>query len=104
MSNIAYSLLLAHLATLSTAEQQNVCLSPYSLQSAFALVQEGANGKTKKEITQTLHTQDFVTLPDAAISEGDPNAVIFEQANSIWINASHHPAIQQAFLDINHKT
>lgn len=101
MSSIAYSLLLAHLTTLPPSAQQNICLSPYSLQSAFALVQEGAKGKTKKEITRALDTQHFVALPEAEIF--DDNSVILEQANSIWINAANAPSIKQSFLDINEK-
>lgn len=101
MTTLAYSLLLTHLATTSPTTPQNICLSPYSLQSAFALVQEGAKGKTKKEITKTLDTKDFVTLPEA--EDVDENAVILEQANSIWINAGNHPVIKTSFLDINAK-
>lgn len=101
MSPLAYPLLLAHLATLSPAEQQNVCLSPYSLQSAFALVQEGAKGATKDQIAQTLHTADYVSLPDQPSQSED--AVTFEQANSIWINADYASKIKSTFLKANQK-
>ena len=102
METLAYSLLLAHLATLSPADQlQNICLSPYSLQSAFALVQEGAKGNTKKEIEKTLHTKNFVALPDAEVMNEED--VIFDQANSIWINAVNAPKIKSSFLKTNAK-
>lgn len=102
METLVYSLLLAHLATLSPADQQqNICLSPYSLQSAFALVQEGAKGSTKKEIEKTLRTKNFVALPDAEVK--DDGDVIFDQANSIWINAINAPKIKASFLKTNAK-
>lgn len=101
MEALAYSLLLAHLATLSpdAQQQQNICLSPYSLQSAFALVQEGAKKDTYREIEKTLHLQDFTILPDAIPSDG--YGITFEQANSIWINANNCPKIKESFLKSN---
>ncbi len=99
MSPLTYSLLLAHMSLLSG--QDNICLSPYSLQSAFVLVQEGAKGETKEQITTTLDTKHFITLPVA--EENENNLITFEQANSIWINSHSCPTIKRSFLKTNEK-
>lgn len=99
MSPLTYSLLLAHMSLLSGPE--NICLSPYSLQSAFVLVQEGAKGDTKEQITSTLDTKNFVILPQA--EENEKNLITFEQANSIWINSLNCPSIKRSFLKTNEK-
>ena len=48
---------------LLAADSGNLCLSPYSIQSAFAMTANGAAGKTLQEMRRVLHyPQDTGTL------------------------------------------
>ncbi len=48
------------------AEGKNLCLSPYSIQSAFAMTTNGAAGKTLEEMRQVLHyPEELASLNEA---------------------------------------
>ena len=91
--DIAFSLLQSQ--TKQEATVHNTCLSPLSLQLALALVDEGASGKTHKEINKLLPARTdelFATLNGhEALS----------LANSVWINQHFAPQVKEGFKQAN---
>jgi len=51
------------------AEGGNLCLSPYSIQAAFAMTTNGAAGKTLEEMRNTLHYPKSLDTLNAAFSD-----------------------------------
>lgn len=80
-----------------TTDQENHFISPTSIFIALAMLNHGADGKTKEEIKQTLHLKDF---DDTAISESlaalltklneSSNDTELHLANSIWLDEQYH--------------
>lgn len=87
--------------------QQNLCFSPYSISSAFAMVYNGANGNTLNDIAIVFHwNQDPQTLDSAfeylnrrlasKTSSASEDLRLF-LANSLWIQTTQH--ILPGFLE-----
>ncbi|MDR2651975.1 MAG: serpin family protein [Prevotellaceae bacterium] len=87
-------------------DTENMVVSPFSLSMALAMVWNGAEGETKREIQETLglgnYPEDevnayFKKMYDAVL-ETDPNTKL-AIANSIWTHEGF--PVKQAFYDIN---
>lgn len=74
---------------------ENCCVSPYSLQMALAMTQEGATGKTKRQISALLPKNLL------ANSEKMQNSVSLTQANSIWISDKIAADVKPKFVSQN---
>lgn len=76
----------------ATVPGRNVCLSPFSLEMAMAMVANGAEGNTRREIFQTLGweslTQEDVNrrMQSVMTTLQGSDGIAVETANSIWIN------------------
>jgi serpin B len=92
-SNNAFALELLQTIYENDIEDENIFISPLSMSMALAMINNGATGQTKKELTEVLRFKN--------ISEEDMNSyfgnmiynvskanplVSFESANSIWID------------------
>jgi serpin B len=90
------------------AKENNLMISPLSVELALAMTYNGAGGSTKEAFEKVLHvaelpTQDLNTsLHDLtkALMEVDPR-VTMEIANSIWYRNTFH--VEDAFLETNKK-
>lgn len=70
-----------------SSSMENVCISPLSAQLAMAMVANGAEGETKKEICNTLQIGDDANSHSKRLlSVQAGQSCRFEIANSIWIN------------------
>lgn len=69
----------------------NTCLSPLSLQLALALVDEGAKGKTHRELNKLLPTGTEGVYTSLNASPA------LSLANSIWINQQFATQVQEGF-------
>lgn len=86
----------------------NLLLSPLSVSLAIAMLNNGAEGQTLREIQETLGYGDltrdemngYFQKMLAAIKEADTEAT-FEIANSIWIRENF--VVKEAFKDVNRK-
>ena len=90
------------------AEKNNVCFSPFSISSAFAMVYSGAKGDTQKEIASVLHypksaeeldkgwfwLNKFLTFYPSNSSED----IRLRIANSLWIQTNF--PVLPAFRDM----
>lgn len=74
---------------------EDCCLSPYSLQMALAMVNEGATGKTRKQISMLLPKNL------SAVNQKMLNSVSLTQANSIWISNSIAADVKEKFIASN---
>lgn len=84
------------LSKLQKDKEENILISPFSLFIALSMVNNGADGETKKEIQKVLHTN----LEIDQLNE--QNKVLFDKvnknneeirlgmANSIWLNEHFH--------------
>ena len=75
----------------------NTCLSPFSMQLALALVNEGATGKTRKELKNVLPTD----MQKAA--DNVKNQKVLTTAQSIWINQNFASEVKPDFIQRNQK-
>lgn len=69
----------------------NTCLSPLSLQLALALVDEGAKGKTHRELNKLLPTDTEGVYTSLNASPA------LSLANSIWINQQFATQVKEGF-------
>src|SRR5437667_11035935 len=46
----------------------NLCVSPYSIESALAMTFAGADGETRKEMARVLHLRHHSTVPSSYAS------------------------------------
>ncbi len=69
------------------SSKENVCISPLSAQLAMAMVVNGAEGETEKEICNTMQIGDDANSNSKKmLSVPAGQSSRFEIANSIWIN------------------
>lgn len=69
--------------------QENMCISPYSMVSVLSMLDNGADGNTKKEIERILGIEDIATqnqLLQRYAETQKQKGEKFYQANSIWIS------------------
>jgi serpin B len=77
--------------TVLAGKDKNLFASPYSISSAFAMLQAGASGATLEELNKTLHfveNQDFhaqYAQHQKALQDGLPPSLSLEIANALWI-------------------
>src|SRR5699024_9284029 len=78
-------------------EDQNKLISPTSLFMALAMLYNGADGETKKEIATTLQTEGItVNDPNEAnaslmsMLHKETDDITLRIANSIWLNENFH--------------
>lgn len=70
-------------------EEENICISPYSIISALSMLDNGADGDTKKEIEKVLGIEDITTQNKALQHYADiqkQKGIKFYWANSVWIS------------------
>ena len=74
---------------------RNIMFSPFSLQMAFMMLANGAEGKTQQEILNTFGVNDLAKYNDTAKTAiqtlNADQAVNFNVANSIWLNKDYYP-------------
>ena len=86
-------------------EQENICLSPMSAQFAMAMVASGAEGKTKKEICNTMQLGDSANINSRRLLDDIATKTVWNEhgdvriANSIWIKDGFD--VKQEFIDTN---
>ena len=86
-------------------EKENICLSPLSAQLAMAMVANGAEGKTKKEILDAMHLGDSANASSRRLLDDIAEKTIYSKhgdvriANSIWIKEGFD--VKQEFVDTN---
>jgi serine protease inhibitor len=79
----------------------NVVFSPYSIETALAMVDQGAAGETATEIGHVLGQRDAATLAAAngslaaELRQREPNGPTLEDANALWIQSGF--AVERAF-------
>ena len=66
--------------------KENICLSPLSAQFAMAMVANGAEGKTQKEIYSTMQLGDDINSHFRKLMDVPNEQSKLEIASSIWIN------------------
>ena len=85
--------------------QENICLSPMSAQFAMAMVASGAEGKTKKEICNTMQLGDSANINSRRLLDDIATKTVWNEhgdvriANSIWIKDGFD--VKQEFIDTN---
>ena len=85
--------------------QENICLSPLSAQFAMAMVANGAEGKTKKEILDAMQLGDSANTHSRRLLDDIAEKTIYNKhsevriANSIWIKEGFD--VRQEFIDTN---
>ena len=85
--------------------QENICLSPKSAQFAMAMVASGAEGKTKKEICNTMQLGDSANINSRRLLDDIATKTVWNEhgdvriANSIWIKDGFD--VKQEFIDTN---
>lgn len=68
---------------------ENICISPYSIISALSMLDNGADGNTKKEIEKVLGIEKITTQNKALQHYADiqkQKNIKFYWANSVWIS------------------
>lgn len=93
------------------SEEPNVILSPFSLSTILALLQNGAQGETKAEINSLINpgqlpaeelNQKYLTaiedLVNAGWEESGKRTTVIELANSLWIDEQF--PIKEPFLQM----
>ena len=84
---------------------ENICLSPLSAQFAMAMVANGAEGKTKKEILESMQLGDNTNEYGRSFLDEIATKTVFSQhsevkiANSIWVKENFD--VKQEFIDTN---
>lgn len=102
----AFHLLQADL--LESGGDRNVCLSPFSLEMALAMVAQGADEATLTEIRQAMgwpaeqQPAEIAQGVAATLPANDTLSGICESANSIWINRQL-TQVHPAFIEANQK-
>ncbi len=73
-------------------KNENIFYSPYSISSAFAMVYEGARGRTRDEIKSVFHFPDYAELrPNFAKIYNDINGYGgVNTGNAIWVQKDFH--------------
>ena len=85
--------------------QENICLSPLSAQFAMAMVANGAEGKTKKEILDAMQLGDSANTHSRRLLDDIAEKTVWNEhgdvriANSIWIKEGFD--VRQEFIDTN---
>ena len=85
--------------------QENICLSPLSAQFAMAMVANGAEGKTRKEILDVMQLGDSANVNGRRLLDGIATKTVWSKhgdvriANSIWIKEGFD--VKQDFIDTN---
>lgn len=88
-------------------DKENICLSPLSAQFAMAMVANGAEGKTKKEILDAMQLGDSANENSRRLLDDIATKTIWNEhgdlriANSIWIKDCFD--VKQEFIDTNKK-
>ena len=83
----------------------NAFISPTSLYMALAMAYNGADGETKEEIAEVLHTElgvEDMNRANAsllAMLDKDSKDITLNVANSMWLNGKFH--LQQGFASNN---
>ncbi len=90
------------------SKSQNICFSPFSISSAFAMVYTGAMGDTKKEIAEVLHYSKSIENTDRGWSwlsefltfypSNSSADIRLRIANALWIQANF--PVLPAFRDM----
>ena len=68
---------------------KNLCISPYSIVSALSMLDNGADGNTKKEIEKALGIEDITVQNQVLQKYADiqkQKGIKFYWANSVWIS------------------
>ena len=82
-------------------QDKNLMFSPFSLQMAFMMLANGAEGETRQEILKTFGVNDLQKYDDtaqAALQALNVNQdMTFNIANSIWINRDYYPGANVDF-------
>jgi len=76
------------------ADQETVCVSPYSATVALAMAYNGARNQTKEQIAKALHISDVSTeefnrqivATELSISETGDDDTQYLSANSLWVD------------------
>ena len=78
---------------------QNILLSPYSVYAAISMLNNGANGETKKQIEEMFGCSADVSNNAVAylMQYGDKKEIV-RTANSIWLNEDMKMKVKDAFL------
>lgn len=91
-NKIAFS----YYAKKAAGKNENFFFSPYSLRSAFAMVREGANGKTASEINTVFaypNKNKDLRLEESRLAKEIAEAsdgALFKQANAVWAQKKFH--------------
>ena len=86
-------------------DKENICLSPLSAQFAMAMVANGAEGKTKKEILDAMQLGDSANTHSRRLLDDIAEKTVWNEhgdvriANSIWIKEGFD--VRQEFIDTN---
>jgi serpin B len=87
----------------SMPKDKNYMISPFSLKMAFAMVANGADGETRRQILDTLNISDlgqFNADAKAFISNANQNNTVeYNIANSIWMNTDYYKDSELKFSD-----
>ena len=93
-------------AVVLSAEEENVCYSPISLYMALAMLSTGAEGDTKKELTQLLKVADTGYLSEQMgmlyrLMYYDNDISKLYMTNSLWMNKDYEikPEFVQNAMD-----
>lgn len=82
-------------------QDKNIMFSPFSLQMAFIMLANGAEGNTRQEILQTFGVNDlqrYNNAAKAAIQALNANQdITFNISNSVWLNKDYYPGLNVAF-------
>lgn len=104
-------------AMLSDSLSDNIVFSPYSILTALCVLADGAGGKTRQEIVNTLSSEipediksgegdTFRLFRDRILDHDDRGDQeykwdgVFETANALCIKERYAPRLTQSFLDI----
>lgn len=75
-----------------TPDDENYCISPYSLKTALAMAANGATGDNLKELSDLLGIDDLSAfnknLKEQTTRYSSDTKLTLETANSIWLNAT----------------
>ena len=84
-------------------DKENICLSPLSAQFAMAMVANGAEGKTRREILDVMQLGDSVNIKSRRLLDNIAEKTVWNEncdvriANSIWIKDGFD--VKQKFVD-----
>ena len=86
-------------------DKENICISPLSAQFAMAMVANGAEGKTKKEILDAMQLGNNANANSRKLLDDISEKTVWNEhgdiriANSIWIKDGFD--VKQKFVDTN---